>query len=318
MPSDLPDGKMTDLFGLDRAHASPSLQPEKAKHQAMNATSGPNGSDLSELADRQQSLANRLKRQLDGAGSTLFTLTWKRKATPLGRPYYRLAASGLRTSDNDCGSQQGWGTPLGQHANGEPEQFLERKRKAVAKGSSMGICLSDLQMQAKLASWPTPTLHDAERGGQEKRAMGETRHGSNLQDFALLVPGPQILAANHSPHGQTRDAGETGDSNGRAGVVSGSADGIMGHASGERLEGQRRLCAGQEQGKQPLSFAAPSGANNPWSDLIWLPCTDGKQRPTQSLIQPLAHGVPARVAKLRAIGNAIVPQICAEFIKATM
>jgi len=37
-----------------------------------------------------------------------------------------------------------------------------------------------------LVSWPTPTLYDAERGGQAKRAMGVTRHGSNLQDFALL------------------------------------------------------------------------------------------------------------------------------------
>ena len=35
-------------------------------------------------------------------------------------------------------------------------------------------------------SWPTATLHDADRGGQAKRAMGETRHGSNLQDFVLL------------------------------------------------------------------------------------------------------------------------------------
>jgi hypothetical protein len=174
-----------DLFGQDHAPASPSPQPEKAKHQAMNATSGPNGSDLSEQFDRQSSLANKLKRQLDGVGSTLFTLTWKRKATPLGRPYYQLAASARRTSDNDCGS---WATPVGQQANGTPEAFLERKRKSVAKtGRSMGIVLSDLQMQAQLASWPTPTLHDAERGGQEKRAMGETRHGSNLQDFALTT-----------------------------------------------------------------------------------------------------------------------------------
>jgi hypothetical protein len=36
-------------------------------------------------------------------------------------------------------------------------------------------------------SWPTATVHDADRGGQAKRAAGETRHGSNLQDFALLA-----------------------------------------------------------------------------------------------------------------------------------
>jgi DNA (cytosine-5)-methyltransferase 1 len=32
----------------------------------------------------------------------------------------------------------------------------------------------------------------------------------------------------------------------------------------------------------------------------------------------LAHGVPARVGKLRAYGNAIVPQVAAEVIAAYM
>jgi hypothetical protein len=172
LPSRCPN--TLDLFGQDLAPVNPSPQPEKAKHQAMNATSGPNGSDLSAQFDRQSSLANRLKRRLDGVGSTLFTLTWKRKATPLGRPYYQLAASGRRISDSDFGS---WPTPQAQEQNETPE-------KKLARGAHAGL---NLRNAAEMASWPTPTLHDAEKGGQEKRAMGETRHGSNLQDFALTA-----------------------------------------------------------------------------------------------------------------------------------
>ncbi len=44
--------------------------------------------------------------------------------------------------------------------------------------------------------------------------------------------------------------------------------------------------------------------------------TDGKARRVEPGTFPLAHGVPARVGRLRAYGNAIVPQIAAEFIQA--
>lgn len=50
-----------------------------------------------------------------------------------------------------------WGTPLAQQANGEPEQFLQRKRDSVARGNSMGISLSDLNMQVKAAHGPGRT-----------------------------------------------------------------------------------------------------------------------------------------------------------------
>ena len=65
--------------------------------------------------------------------------------------------------------------------------------------------------------------------------------------------------------------------------------------------------------------AWPHGlADHPqWSDDIsWLWCRDGRWRPSQSGLCPLADGVPARVGRLRAYGNAIVPQVAATFIEA--
>lgn len=52
-----------------------------------------------------------------------------------------------------------------------------------------------------------------------------------------------------------------------------------------------------------------------WSGADWLGCRDGKFRPVESGTFPLANGVPARVVRLRGYGNAIVPQVAAQFIR---
>lgn len=64
-----------------------------------------------------------------------------------------------------------------------------------------------------------------------------------------------------------------------------------------------------------------SGQGNFWDDHDCILCADGKARripSTQSGICLLAHGIPERVGLLRAGGNAIVPEVAARFIRATM
>ena len=61
-----------------------------------------------------------------------------------------------------------------------------------------------------------------------------------------------------------------------------------------------------------------SRGTDPWTQCDWLPCRDGKWRPVEPGTFPLAHGVSNRVGRLRAYGNAIVPQVAAEVIRAYM
>ena len=70
--------------------------------------------------------------------------------------------------------------------------------------------------------------------------------------------------------------------------------------------------------------ATPAGYGNTiepagfWNDSQLVHCRDGKARriPTEPAFFPLAHGIPARVVRLRGYGNAIVPQVAAEFVSA--
>jgi len=87
-----------------------------------------------------------------------------------------------------------------------------------------------------------------------------------------------------------------------------SEDGGMEHPAGDGRDAR---------GAKSDRWSAPSGCGeNFWSNSVWLPCADGKARRTESGICPLADGISGRMAMLRGFGNAIVPQVAAEFVKA--
>ena len=107
-------------------------------------------------------------------------------------------------------------------------------------------------------------------------------------------------------HGKSGHAGETGNQTWRSGTVCGGSDGCLGHADSSRsakFSGRRNESARLTK----ASF---------WSECDWLPCRDAKARPVEPGTFPMAHGVPARVGRLRGYGNAIVPEAAAAFIKA--
>lgn len=61
-----------------------------------------------------------------------------------------------------------------------------------------------------------------------------------------------------------------------------------------------------------------SAGSNFWSDSTTILCRDGKTRRVKPGIFPLAYGLPGRVGLLRGAGNAVVPQVAAEFIRAAV
>lgn len=74
-------------------------------------------------------------------------------------------------------------------------------------------------------------------------------------------------------------------------------------------------CAPRSAPAAPAGHRGPAGATA-WGDFRWVLCHDGKARRVQPGLQPLGNGFPARVGRLRAYGNAIVPQVAAQVIAA--
>lgn len=98
----------------------------------------------------------------------------------------------------------------------------------------------------------------------------------------------------------------TADGHGRSADADGGARGL-GDADDARSQGRGVL---------------PERADelSPWAASLdnWLPCADGKARRIEPGIEPLAHGAPGRVGRLRAYGNAIVAPLAQAFVEACM
>jgi hypothetical protein len=147
-----------------------------------SVTSGLSSIASSASAALQLSLESRLRARTASAGSTLYALTWKHRATPLGRQICALRASAPRTSVSASGlSEKGWTTPQAHDTTG---RSLGQKEK---HGTKHGCAC--LVRDADLAGWATPTVHDT-KGTDYNRyseaGKGEGRSGA-LQDQAQLA-----------------------------------------------------------------------------------------------------------------------------------
>jgi hypothetical protein len=135
------DGQTPAQCGAEAAPASPSPSQGSGPEPQTSGISGQFGSGSSASAGLQSSLASRLRLRSATAGSTLWRLTWKDKATPSGRPYSQQQAQERPTGETDC---IGWGTPT-----------------AGDKGSYTGPIKSRLGSEARQLFGAGPSGQDA-------------------------------------------------------------------------------------------------------------------------------------------------------------
>lgn len=122
-------------------------------------------------------------------------------------------------------------------------------------------------------------------------------------------------------HGYRRGETRCGESAaGNDGFIRNRRLGGVGDSIGPPLEGHSgdEFHGGQSGRIDPdaIGSTATTGGAGFWSAFDLIPCRDGKSRRIGPGTFPLAHGVSGRVGLLRGYGNAIVPQVAAEFIKA--
>lgn len=183
LPSDLPDGPMTDLSGPEARPVSPSAPQGASLAEMTNATLhptspasslpvSPSHSLVSKLPARQFSeklqaaLESRLKARLplNGLGSMIYSSVWKPHTTPAGRVIFRLRASARRTSASEPSSERkGWPTPTVGNADGSQ---MAKGASATGRRPDGSKATVSLNAVAGMSGWPTPTTRDHKDGSE--------------------------------------------------------------------------------------------------------------------------------------------------------
>lgn len=169
-----PVGLMTALCGPEVVPASLSPRQAKALDLLTSGIYGPPGIGSLNSIALTSSLGSRLQQKLGSAGSTLFRLTWKIRATPAGRSIAALRASALHTSVSASG---GWPTTT----------------KQDSVGSRNRVTLTEAAM------WSTPRSN--KRGFPDAHGSQEAPWLSpQTSDYKALVRSPSHLEGRTALH----------------------------------------------------------------------------------------------------------------------
>lgn len=257
-PCETPGGPTVARCGRDPARANLSARQAKERGLLTSGTCGRRSSTSSSSVTLQRCLESRLRARTRTLGSTLYVLTWNHWVTPSGRLRSRLRASVPPTSGT---ASIGPGFPVSPRATPAARDWKDGA-KDLAPREDGTERFDQLPRQANLAGWPTPQAQDSSGGGQAKRAMGDSRHGSNLNDFGMLAGWPTPTA---------NDAEKRGNVSYREDAPNG-LNAIAAIAGPARLTGPGELLtgsiAGMESGGQlnPAHSRWLMGLPDAWDD----------------------------------------------------
>lgn len=215
----LPGGQTTAPCGPAAAHVSLSAQPGKGKASRTSGTYGLHGSGSLASAALQRSLESRLRASVDLGGSTLFTMTWRVRATPSGRPILQQRASGRRTDDSGYGSWPtatvhdadrggqavslaSWATPLGRDSR-SAETRKGHKEQYGTKGQPLNA------QALQVIGWATPRSEDSESTGAHRGTPDTLTSQSRLAGLKNLGYA-RLAASGPEPSGSPAPTGKRG------------------------------------------------------------------------------------------------------------
>ncbi|MCV2891274.1 DNA cytosine methyltransferase [Ruegeria aquimaris] len=175
-----------------------------------------------------------------------------------------------------------------------------------------GLGAPHIRQRLCFGAEPRDLAHTGRASGPERvsnaGATPET-HGGEASDRST---GSGALGRMGDPTGRRRGQTRSSRPEPAQRIATASPDDWLAHTDRPRPQGRE----GEPGADQRLARAQGLADADPWQDLDWLWCREERWRPSQPGLCPLADGVPGRVGRLRAYGNAIVPQVAATFIEA--
>jgi len=180
--------------------------------------------------------------------------------------------------------------PLTRQHDGRSSLQATRSAEHGRTGSMAGSDGRDTSSERKQRGWEQRQQPEDSCSGGMEVTRGTKRRSWRTE---------RLGESSRGSHSESSGPGDVGD---------------LGDAAGGRQREQRDALVSWCGGHTDRSGVL----NGFWHDGEWIWCTDGKARPVGPGSFPLGHGIQRRASKLRAYGNAIVPQVAAHFVAACM